>query len=100
MTNHFLVLLQPKFVEGDRSIGLDKVTNMIKGRSSHDISKLLGQSGTLWGRGYFDDIVNGEKSLNAGLNYLLDNPMKAKLAKNWEEYPCLWTSGMNNQIGG
>jgi putative transposase len=66
---------------------LDYVMMRIKGGSSYAINYALGRKGTLWAKDSFDHYVRNEPEWFRILNYILHNPVKARLAERWDEYP-------------
>jgi len=68
-------------------VQLDKVMQLIKGGSSFSINKLLGRKGKLWFKDSYDHFVRKEEEWLNIANYILQNPVKAGLAKKWEAWP-------------
>jgi hypothetical protein len=66
---------------------LDKVMKLIKGGSSYLINKALGRSGPLWAKDSYDHFVRNDQSWGRILNYIVNNPVKAGLIKEPEEWP-------------
>jgi REP element-mobilizing transposase RayT len=50
-----------------------------KSFTAHQINKLLGRSGSLWHRDYFDRLVRDEKHFANCVRYIRRNPVKAGL---------------------
>ena len=65
---------------------LDKVMKLIKGGSAYEANKILGRRGTFWQKDSYDHYVRNEKEFYNIVNYILENPVKAKLVKNTENY--------------
>lgn len=76
MPNHVHLLF--RLVERKR---LSIVMQALKSATAHKINKILGQSGQVWEREYFDRLVRPGK-LEAVRNYILRNPESAKFV-NW-----------------
>ncbi len=66
---------------------LENIMKTIKGASSRYANLELGQKGTFWQNESYDHYVRNERELNNIIGYILDNPVKAKLVKKWEQYP-------------
>ncbi|MFZ0294867.1 MAG: hypothetical protein WAL52_14765 [Candidatus Sulfotelmatobacter sp.] len=62
----------------------------VKGASAHKVNKLLGRKGTVWQAESFDHVLRSSESLDAKVIYLLENPVRAGLVKQWTDYPWLW----------
>lgn len=65
---------------------LVKTLQYLKGYSSRQANLVLGLSGTFWQAESFDHVVRpGE--LQRIISYVLENPVKAGLVAEWEEWP-------------
>jgi putative transposase len=40
-----------------------------------------------WQKGFFDHVLRTEESASSKWNYVRDNPVRAGLVRNWEEWP-------------
>ena len=58
---------------------LEDLLHSWKTFSSRNINQLLGCSGTLWQRSYFDRLVRDEKHFRNCIRYIRRNPEKARL---------------------
>jgi putative ATPase len=74
MPNHVHMLLEP--LPGNR---LDTILHGIKGVSARRCNECLGKSGTFWMDESFDHIVRSEAQLAHYLDYIRENPVKARL---------------------
>jgi hypothetical protein len=54
------------------------------------VNKMLGRRGRLWQAESFDHVLRSSESLDAKMAYLLDNPVRLGLVREWAEYPWLW----------
>jgi putative transposase len=69
---------------------LDQIMKKIKGASAYYANKLLGTTGTtFWQKDSYDHFIRNDKEWNNIVSYILENPVKAGLAKNWELWE--WT---------
>ena len=66
---------------------LDNIMRLIKGSTAFDSNKALKREGTFWQKDSFDHFVRNEDELNNIIEYILQNPVKAGLVENWEDYP-------------
>lgn len=81
---HLLVTMLP-----DAPI-LSKVLQDSKKYTARNANQLLGRTGQFWDNESYDHLVrNKKKAFKNIFRYILQNPVKAKLVKNWEEWP--WT---------
>ncbi len=69
MPNHVHVLVTPL---GEHS--LSGIVHSWKSFTAHQINKLLGRSGTVWQKEYFDHIVRSPEHLERFRQYIRDNP--------------------------
>ena len=68
-------------------ITLEKAMQLIKCSSSFRANSELGFRGEVWQHGYSDVQIVDEQSLQRHRAYIDNNPVKAGLAKEPEEYP-------------
>ena len=62
----------------------------IKGASAHKVNRALGRKGRVWQPESFDNVLRSSENLDATMGYLLENPVRAGLVKEWTVYPWLW----------
>ncbi len=70
----------------DRGKSLSDVMKIIKGSSAISINRQLNREGSLWQAESFDRLVRKEKELYNIIKYVLLNPVKANLVKDWQEW--------------
>ncbi len=75
MPTHMHILVKPLIG------GISKVNQLIKGRSSRQISE-----GSFWQKGFFDFGIVTEEKFGEKFNYIHFNPVKWGLAKKAEDY--------------
>jgi putative transposase len=66
---------------------IEKAMQLVKGRFSHRLSHECGYKGEVWHRGFTEVQVMNRESLEIHREYIAQNPVKAGLASNPEEYP-------------
>lgn len=81
MPNHVHVLLQPQ--KGHR---LSEILHSWKSYSAKRINSLIGRTGVLWQSESFDRYIRDDYHLEATIQYIENNPVKAGLA----DAPHLW----------
>ena len=74
MPNHVHVL----FIQNPQHL-LEDLLRSWKTFTSRKINSLLGRSGSLWQRDYFDRLVRDEKHFADCVRYIRNNPRKAQL---------------------
>ncbi len=66
---------------------VERIMQRIKGGSSFEINKFLGTQGvTNWQAESYDHCVCNDKELQNIINYTLQNPVKAGLVENWQDW--------------
>ncbi len=85
MPNHVHVLLTLH----EKAPTLTKIMQNIKGYSAQKANKLLSLSGQFWERESYDHVVRKDGEFGRILNYILQNPVKAKFVKAWPDWQ--WT---------
>jgi putative transposase len=85
MPDHLHVLLTP----GDGT-PIEKAMQMIKGGSAYRIRKELGFRWPVWQPGFHDRWIRDEQEYLNCKHYILQNPVKARLAQSVQEYT--WAS--------
>lgn len=73
-----------------RSGGLGAVVQKMKCRSANSINRARDHRGSLWQAGFYDRRVDTEESLHRQARYVIENPMRAGIVSNIEEYPYWW----------
>jgi REP element-mobilizing transposase RayT len=104
MPDHVHLLVQPKPVEDDpRGLypsgfyDLTEILHSIKSFSAHEIGKRRGQKGELWQHESYDRIVRDDAEFVEKRNYIANNAVMRKLAREPEDYPWLWYRGMKER---
>jgi len=69
---------------------LPEILDAIKVASPHMISKSRASRGSLWRDESFDHVLRSSESLEAKIQYLVENPVRRGLVRNCSEYAWLW----------
>jgi REP element-mobilizing transposase RayT len=69
---------------------LGEVMDAIKGASAHKINRQLRHSGKVWQTESFDRVLRSSESLDAKIQYILENPVRKGLVAEWKDYRWLW----------
>jgi REP element-mobilizing transposase RayT len=64
---------------------LSKIMHTIKGRSARECNLILGRAGSFWEHESFDHVIRHGK-FDKTIRYVLNNPVKIGLVRNWEDY--------------
>ena len=82
------------FVAGLRQGSLSQIMRSLKGYTAKNINTLLERKGSFWQPQYHDHAVRKDEDLNEVVLYILQNPVRAGLVKDFHDYPywhCLWS---------
>ena len=82
MPNHVHVL-----IEARENYPLSKVVQSWKSFTARLINRHPGRTGTVWMRDYFDRYIRDDHPLAAVIAYIHDNPVKAGLVPNEQDWP-------------
>lgn len=91
MPNHLHWLLTPKKSTSDSA--LISIMHSIKSFTAHEANMLLKRNGPFWSREYYDHQVRNSQQFGRILAYILENPVKARLCRSWQDWP--WTCCSN-----
>ncbi|MBI1806666.1 MAG: transposase [Ignavibacteria bacterium] len=92
MLDHVHIILQP--IENDGKVDpLGDIIGDIKQFTAHEINKKLRRKGSLWLDESYDRIIRNEKEFREKAKYIFDNPVKAGLIANGEDWKW-WKAGI------
>ncbi len=81
MPNHVHVLIETR-----AGHPLAAVVHSWKSFTAKAINQSLGRSGEVWQREYFDRYIRDDRHLQAAIDYIESNPVKARLARSAESW--------------
>ena len=96
MSNHVHILIDTSIQLSEiredeelemKYVSLDQIMKKIKGPTAMYCNKTINRSGQFWERESFDIYIRNDRMLNNVISYILQNPVKAGLVKEWEKYP-------------
>lgn len=82
MPDHLHLLLTPS-----STASLEKGIQLIKGGSSHRIHKVRSQKMEIWQVGFYDWTIRDHNDWQAKVEYIHNNPVRAKLVQKPEDWP-------------
>ena len=100
MSNHVHVVLTPFLTEASlhedfddtghlvfvsEYPGLSEIMHKLKGRSARECNIALSRTGKFWEHESFDHVIRPGKLMST-VKYVLNNPVKAGLVKNWVDW--------------
>lgn len=94
MPDHVHVLARPLPKPGEaggrKYYSLSQILHSVKSYTANEINRRRGDSGPLWVEERFDRIVRDEAEFLEKLRYMANNPVKAGLCRNEQEYEFYW----------
>lgn len=73
--------------DGKQQTPLSYALFLLKGRTARQANLTLNRQGAFWRRESYDHVVRDEREYERIVSYILDNPVKAGLVENWQDYP-------------
>lgn len=65
---------------------LYKIMQVLKGYTAREINTILNRNGKFWHAESYDNVIRSRNELYTKIQYVLNNPVKARLAKNREDW--------------
>jgi REP element-mobilizing transposase RayT len=87
MPNHIHLLIKPMQDQDGSYAHVSEIVRKLKSYSSRQILKQHPGERHLWRADYFDRFIRGENDYWHTVEYILNNPVKAKMAKKWQDWP-------------
>jgi len=75
--------------DGEQPVALHKILQSLKRHTARQANLKLGRQGAFWQEESYDRVVRDAEELERVLSYVLNNPVKAGLVEDWQEWP--WT---------
>lgn len=91
MPNHLHWILTPQRKKGMAAMDsrLIPILQRFKSYTAHSANKVLQRSGSFWAREYYDHRIRNSEEFDRLVRYTLENPVKAKLCRKWDDWR--WT---------
>ncbi len=97
MSNHAHLLMDqqgipdpPRRHDGKRYTALSRAMRLLKGQSAALCNQALGRRGAFWQHESYDHVVRDEGEFDRVLAYIINNPVKAGLVTDWQDWPYTW----------
>jgi putative transposase len=105
MSNHVHTVFEPHLSEASFRAGrrkergvsfesrdppLDVIMHSLKSWTANQANRLLERAGQFWEHESYDHVVRNDEEFVRIVNYVVDNPVKAGLVRNWREWPWSW----------
>jgi REP-associated tyrosine transposase len=90
MPDHTHVLFRPLLDDSNCPYALADILGRMKGYAGYHINKKSGRSGPVWQDESFDHVLRSDEKLDACIEYIRMNPVRAGLVPVPELYEWLW----------
>jgi putative transposase len=94
MDTHVHCVLQPMEKSIGAFYGIAQIMHSIKSYSANRIQRLLNIQGSVWQDENYDRIIRDEKEYLEKMNYIVNNPLKARIVEKPEDYRWLFVEGL------
>ena len=74
-------------IDSNNYVQLHNIMRRIKGGSAYEINQVLDRTGKFWQKESYGHYVRNQKELQNIIRYTLQNPVKAGLVKEWQDWP-------------
>lgn len=91
MPNHVHLVIKPN-TEGDNAVSLADIMKQIKGATARSINMMLNRTGSIWYHEYYDYWVRNQEELYRIIEYIRQNPVKAKLVEKPEDWEFIFVN--------
>lgn len=78
--------LRPRLHDDDADAVLSVLMQSLKGYTARQCNLALGRSGAFWQHESFDHVVREQGEFGRIVNYVLNNPVKARLVSHWQDW--------------
>ncbi len=75
---------------------LSKIMHSLKSYTAHEINKMMNKRGRIWQSESYDRVIRNEAEYLEKINYIANNPLKANLASEYDDYKWLYIKGWIN----
>jgi len=89
MPNHMHVVFRPLHDADDPYPSVTAIMQSLKGYTAYEANRLLSRTAQFWPRESHDHWVRNSDELRRIVEYVINNPVKAKLVDHWQDWS--WT---------
>ncbi len=87
MPDHLHIL----FDQSEKGNNILRMIKLIKGRTAFKVNGLHQDKITLWQESFYDHILRKEEKIKEVTYYILNNPVRKDIVKDWQDYPHSWS---------
>lgn len=89
LPNHAHLVFKPILKQGNQYHSLPQILHSLKLHTALEANKILARKGQFWQHESYDHVVRDEAEWQRIVQYVVYNPVKAGLVKEWQDWP--WT---------
>ena len=90
MPNHVHTIIKPLKKNKNDYYSLTNIMYSLKRFTASNLNKILNRNGQFWHHESYDHFIRNEDDFENQLNYLMNNPVNAKLVESIENWKHLW----------
>jgi REP element-mobilizing transposase RayT len=94
MPNHVHTVFRPLRKSDGGYHPLQTIMHSLKRYTARQANKILGRDGPFWQHENYDHVVREGAEWERIVKYVLNNPVKAGLVENWQDWPYTWLKDM------
>ncbi len=94
MSNHVHVVFTPLLKTAETCFPLAQIMHTMKGYTALQANRLLGRTGAFWQHESYDHYVRDSAELERIIAYVTNNPVKAGLVADWQDWPWTYVADM------
>ena len=94
MPNHVHALFRPLEKSDGHYHALQTILHSLKRHTARQANKVLGREGAFWQHESYDHVVRDQKEWERIVAYVINNPVKAGLVENWQDWPWTWLKNL------
>ena len=91
MPNHVHSVFRP-LMRNEQPHSLSSIMHSLKRNTAKQANQILGRMGAFWAHESFDHYIRDAAERTRVIKYVLNNPVKAGLAKRWQDWPWNYVS--------
>jgi REP element-mobilizing transposase RayT len=98
MPNHVHLLIQPLGKSAIEFFSISEILSTIKRRTAKQANLILNREGQFWQHENYDHLIRDDKEFYNQFYYVIKNPVKAGLVKEWSEWKYTWHCGLIENV--
>lgn len=87
MPNHVHIVFKLLNSDLETEFPVTKILGSLKRFTAREANKVLKRKGQFWQHESFDRVIRNQEELESTIKYVLNNPVKANLVNEWQDWP-------------